>query len=377
MARPIEAEGSSSQATDIEPLSTFGAAAEVMSSETEETSLVSDDACGGPAAGLDDDPRTSPLCAQMGQLTELLGPGEVGLAGSMGQVDGQATEPNSAGQSSQETVQVKEQDNLLSMESPLLVRFEMTSEAPDLLRMDIKDFSLPNSYTEDCLDTFMAVDSPVEDCYKEIIQEQVVVQSPIGKDLTEEAEVTTEISNQMGASPVIWRPAEEVLATDGMADPSDYALPRACVPSKVYVRRPRPRAQVTKQEVVSTPRTPPPTSEAAVFLKKVSKPLDNTLPVPFVKQRRRQTQAVTEPPRRSRRVAKLPPEIHNPVAASVCRQLGFTEENSKVTPAMVEKYEVFFKSPLERNHVKVMATMLHKELPDNIPGRVSGAIVVA
>jgi hypothetical protein len=44
---------------------------------------------------------------------------------------------------------------------------------------------------------------------------------------------------------------------------------------------------------------------------------------------------------------------------------------------MVEKYNVFFKTPLKRNEVKVMAAMLHKELPDELPVQAAGAIMVA
>jgi len=31
----------------------------------------------------------------------------------------------------------------------------------------------------------------------------------------------------------------------------------------------------------------------------------------------------------------------------VCRELGFTEDDSRVSAAMMEKYQVFFNTPLE------------------------------
>jgi len=101
---------------------------------------------------------------------------------------------------------------------------------------------------------------------------------------------------------------------------------------------------------VPPPGTPPSTAAARSFIEQISKPVDTALSIPTVKQQRqRKVYGGTEPPRRSRRVAKLPPEIlQNPSANSVCRELGFTDANSKVTPAMVEKYNVFFKTPLKR-----------------------------
>ena len=44
---------------------------------------------------------------------------------------------------------------------------------------------------------------------------------------------------------------------------------------------------------------------------------------------------------------------------------------------MLDKYQSFFNTPLKRNDVKVMAAMLHKELPEDLPVQASGAVVVA
>ncbi|CAN6176425.1 unnamed protein product [Urochloa humidicola] len=208
---------------------------------------------------------------------------------------------------------------------------------------------------------------------EEVVQIQGFEQRPTGSDHFEPPEFTMELTKQIAVSPVTWRPAEEVLAADFIADPGLMAVSRE--PYRVYARRPKLIDQLPVQTTASPPRAPPP-SVAASFIDQVTKPIDNALPVPTVKQRQRQIQVGTEPPRRSRRIANLPPENLNPAATSVCRELGFTDENSKVTPAMVEKYEKFFKSPLERNHVKLMATMMNKEMPDKIPVRASGAIVV-
>ena len=182
----------------------------------------------------------------------------------------------------------------------------------------------------------------------------------------------------LASSPVTWRPAEEVLPTEFLAEPCVFTTSANRELSKVYARRPKSSVQHATQPPESLPRTPPPPAASSTFIEKVSKPLDIALPIPTVKQqRRRQNYVGTEPPRRSRRIAKLPPEIHNPAVASVCRELGFTEDDSRVFAAMLDKYQSFFNTPLKRNDVKVMAAMLHKELPEDLPVQASGAVVVA
>jgi len=191
------------------------------------------------------------------------------------------------------------------------------------------------------------------------------------------AELLLEPPALSASSPVTWRPAEEVIPAEFLAEPCVFTTSANRELSKVYARQPKSSVQHATQPPESPPRTPPPPAASSTFIEKVSKPLDIALPIPTVKQQRRcQNYVGTEPPRRSRRIAKLPPENHNPAAASVCRELGFTEDDSRVSAAMMEKYQVFFNTPLERNHVKVMAAMLHKELPEELPVQASGAIVV-
>lgn len=80
-----------------------------------------------------------------------------------------------------------------------------------------------------------------------------------------------------------------------------------------------------------------------------------------------------EPLRRSRRVAKLPPEGNFQACASVCRQLGL---DSNPSDEAIDKYHKFWSKPLIRNHVKVMASMIGKELPDNTELQMAGSITV-
>ncbi|CAN6338311.1 unnamed protein product [Urochloa humidicola] len=178
------------------------------------------------------------------------------------------------------------------------------------------------------------------------------------------------------SSPVTWRPAEEILLSVPMDD-GPGALTANREIRMVYVRRPRETEQQTPLQLTTPPGTPTTPTTISYFIDKVTKEVDTALPVPNVKQRRRQAYVATELPRRSRRIANLPPEDHNPAAVSVCRELGFTEDNSKVSAATVEKYRVFFKKPLQRNHVKVMATMLGKELPEKLPMQAPSVAIVA
>ncbi|CAL4914506.1 unnamed protein product [Urochloa decumbens] len=174
---------------------------------------------------------------------------------------------------------------------------------------------------------------------------------------------------------VAWRTAEEALSTDFSTEPMMEIASREV--NIVYCRRPRASVQQTLQPPDSPPKTPSHAAATSTFIKDVTKPLDIALPLPSVKQQRRHNYVNTEPPRRSRRIANLPPEIQNPSAKAVCRQLGFTDENSEVSVAMIDKYQVFFNSPLKRNDVKVMAAMLRKELPEEFQVQSPEVLVVA
>lgn len=99
------------------------------------------------------------------------------------------------------------------------------------------------------------------------------------------------------------------------------------------------------------------------------------IPVPTVGRRRRQAVVASQAPRRSRRVAKLPPEADNQAAASICRKLGFTEDTTKVSKKTKEKYIAFFEKPLSRNHVVALASLLGKEVPEDTQAANSNSVV--
>ena len=293
MARSIEAAGSSSQATLLGSPPTVTAAAEVTAPAPEEPvpSLEIGE------VGIDED----------FELTQDVGLVGVSRAPVLGRADFQLVPLGTSSCCSHE-LQDQEHDALPSMETPTLVRFAVPSSVP--------------------------VD-------QRIVPGLPGRAQPISTDL-----VATTPGD--APSPITWRPAEDVLPTDLPVMLSPVLAPATKEQNKVYARRPKAVVQQTPH--VPPPGTPPSTAAARSFIEQISKPVDTALSIPIVKQQRqRKVYGGIEPPRRSRRVAKLPPEIlQNPSANSVCRELGFTDANSKVTPAMVEKYNVFFKTPLKR-----------------------------
>jgi hypothetical protein len=68
-------------------------------------------------------------------------------------------------------------------------------------------------------------------------------------------------------------------------------------------------------------------------------------------------------PRRSRRVAKLPPELGNEAAATICRQLGFCDDQEHISFEDAQKYVHLFDAALSREHVAAMAALFGWELP--------------
>ncbi|CAO2152189.1 unnamed protein product [Urochloa humidicola] len=250
-------------------------------------------------------------------------------------------------------------ESFLSMVSPTLVCFEMPSPARHerMSGVQVETLSsVPDDSPERSLQPLCRKEGPPSN-----VQEQ--------KDkLMKQQEL-------MNLSPVSWRPAQEVLPMDFSSKAITEIHSREV--NFVYCRRPRASVQQISQPSDPPPKTPDHPPATSTFIESVTRPLDIALPLPSVKQQRRRNVVGTEPPRRSCRIANLPPENKNPSATTVCRQLGFTEENSKVSAAMLEKYQVFFNSPLKRNDVKVLAAMMRKELPEEFQMRSPEVLVVA
>lgn len=359
VACSVEADGSSSQATRLDPLPVENMVVEVIAPSPEEPAPVFE--------GGNSDHEEFSVATTDGYLGSA--EGDLGLP--VGRADSQPLEPSPSKQVCQEQVT----DASPSMESPTMVCFAVPSPASGVQSavqqeghhcdpIDLHGIAPVNCNTE------VTSASPLQPQHNDLPPYLARVEST-------SAELLLEPPALSASSPVTWRPAEEVIPAEFLAEPCVFTTSANRELSKVYARQPKSSVQHATQPPESPPRTPPPPAASSTFIEKVSKPLDIALPIPTVKQQRRcQNYVGTEPPRRSRRIAKLPPENHNPAAASVCRELGFTEDDSRVSAAMMEKYQVFFNTPLERNHVKVMAAMLHKELPEELPVQASGAIVV-
>lgn len=108
-------------------------------------------------------------------------------------------------------------------------------------------------------------------------------------------------------------------------------------------------------EVVASPRT--------AFLTNITKPVETVLQVPAAPKRRKKTLPSNFVPRRSRRVANLPPQVDHKAASTVCRQLGFTEENTSGGIPPMEMYARVFDQPLNQNHLKALAALFGWNAP--------------
>ena len=125
----------------------------------------------------------------------------------------------------------------------------------------------------------------------------------------------------------------------------------------VYSRRPRKKHTETVVELG-------PTED---FIHRISRPLP-TLSTPAIPKHRCQPTVSTLPPRRSRRIAKLPPETNPQAAGTVRRQLGFAENHSCHSEASKEKCARFFDKPLSKSHVTALAKLLGKDVPPDVLG---------
>ena len=121
----------------------------------------------------------------------------------------------------------------------------------------------------------------------------------------------------------------------------------------------------------------PPASPLAAFVFKVVKPVDAILPAPPVPKRRKKILPSNFVPRRSRRVANLPPTTADHSAAvSVCRQLGFADGEERVSIVAMEHYATLFDQPLSREHLKALAALFGWDAPPGDEVRAADDILV-
>jgi hypothetical protein len=127
---------------------------------------------------------------------------------------------------------------------------------------------------------------------------------------------------------------------------------------KIYSRRKEVQAAVAQMTDVER------VEKLQEFMQIVTKPATRMLAVPpITKRKKRKTLPNDFNPRRSRRVAKLPPELGNESAATICRQLGFCDDQEHISFEDAQKYVHLFDAALSREHVAAMAALFGWELP--------------
>jgi hypothetical protein len=94
-------------------------------------------------------------------------------------------------------------------------------------------------------------------------------------------------------------------------------------------------------------------SQLQEFKNDITDPINSLLPPPQITNRRR-TVPANFIPRRSRRVAKFPPELGSSSAAQVCRQLGFCDEMENISLEDANGYARLFKNGLFGSHVAAL-----------------------
>jgi hypothetical protein len=97
------------------------------------------------------------------------------------------------------------------------------------------------------------------------------------------------------------------------------------------------------------------------FKSAVTKPINSLLPPPRITSRR--TVPINFIPRRSRRVAKFPPELGSSSAAQVCRQLGFCDENENISLEDANGYAKLFENELSSSHIAAVAALFGWQVP--------------
>lgn len=202
-------------------------------------------------------------------------------------------------------------EELPSVVSPLLSRFEVSNVRIQLDRLALTDAANPRSSAD------MGAVTPlveVEVLEPPAAEDAVQAAPPLSHDaeinhageLTWVADVNTLVL--CPGSPVIWRPAEEILPNE--PEP-EHEQGQGRPQTIVYSRRPRECRSPAIPATTPAPATPPqhldmqPVEE---FTNRISKTLPPAVPVPTptVQLRGAYAATATQAPRRSRRVAKLP-----------------------------------------------------------------------
>ncbi|KAG2562776.1 hypothetical protein PVAP13_8KG201200 [Panicum virgatum] len=99
------------------------------------------------------------------------------------------------------------------------------------------------------------------------------------------------------------------------------------------------------------------------FIGKVTKPVQALAPTPTVHKRRRKTAGPVSLPRRSRRLANLPPELDRVSATKVCRKLGLADEDGRISDEALARYSKFYNHLLSSDHLAAVSALFGWEVP--------------
>ena len=104
-------------------------------------------------------------------------------------------------------------------------------------------------------------------------------------------------------------------------------------------------------------------TEVSEFIAKISKPVHALVPTPATKKRRQKTMGPVSMPRCSRRLANLPPEPDRASASTVCRKLGLTEEEGRISDETLARYSKFYNHCLGRDNLAALSALFGWEVP--------------
>ena len=68
-------------------------------------------------------------------------------------------------------------------------------------------------------------------------------------------------------------------------------------------------------------------------------------------------------PRRSRRIAKLPPEFDKASTTTACRKLGLANDDGKISDEALNRYSTFYRDLLGRDHVEALSALFGWAVP--------------
>lgn len=129
----------------------------------------------------------------------------------------------------------------------------------------------------------------------------------------------------------------------------------------VYTRKPRRRDSSN--------------AEVSEFIQKISRPVQAIAPTPTTNKRRQRTVGPVSMPRRSRRLANLPPESDRISASTVCRKLGFASEEGRISDDALARYSKFYNHLLGRDNLAALSALFGWEVPSEGQARAEAIAV--